>query len=69
MTTSWKMEVLVDNTWATNAMRYGTKEEAEAAGHELLTRWFAPSNSRAAESEDPVNARFDFAFNKSVFLK
>ena len=56
---SWKTEVCVDGSWATNSLRFATKEEAELAGHELLSRWYVPTDSRAAESEDPVNYRFD----------
>ena len=54
------MEVFTDNQWCSNACVYATKEEAEAAGHELLSRWFAPSDSRAVESNEPVNYRFNF---------
>ena len=60
MNTSWKTEVLVDGKWATNSVRFATKEEAEEAGRELLGRWFVPTDSRAAESDDPVNYKFDF---------
>jgi hypothetical protein len=66
---SWKTEVLVEGKWATNALRFATKEEAEASGNELLSRWFVPSDSRAAESEDPVNYRFDFAEYRNVRLE
>jgi hypothetical protein len=60
MNKTWKMEVFVDNSWSSNACVYATKEEAEAAGQELLNRWFVPTDSRAAESTDPVNYRFNF---------
>jgi len=66
---SWKTEVLVQGEWSTNAVRFATKEEAEAAGRELLSRWFVPVDSRAAESDDPVNYRFDFDQNQSVRLE
>lgn len=52
---SWKAEVCVDGKWATNACRFATQKEAEDAGVELLSRWFVPTDSRAAESDDPVN--------------
>jgi hypothetical protein len=58
--TSFKTEVRVHGDWSTNSCRYATKEEAEAAGNELLSRWFMPDASRAAESSDPVNYRFNF---------
>lgn len=66
MNTSWKTEVLVDNEWSTNALRFATKEEAEKAGIELLSRWWVPIDSRAAESNDPVNYRFDETINRPV---
>ncbi len=55
---SYKTEVNVDGNWASNALRFATESEAKAYGNELLSRWFAPSDSRAAESEDPVNYAF-----------
>ena len=56
---SWKMEVKVDGRWSSNACRYATKQEAKDAGRELLSRWFAPSASRAVETPDePVNYQF-----------
>ena len=66
MNTSWKTEVCVSGKWATNALRFATREEAEKAGVELLSRWFVPTDSRAAESNDPVNYRFDDAIFRPV---
>jgi len=63
---SWKPEVLVDGQWSGNALRFATKEEAEASGRELLSRWFVPSDSRAAESSDPVNYKFENGENVRV---
>ena len=65
--TSWKVEVCVSGEWGTNACRYATKEEANAAGAELLSRWFAPSGYRATECADPVN--YEFRDGKSRPLK
>jgi hypothetical protein len=56
---SWKAEVFVDGSWNSNALRFATKEEAEKSGRELLSRWFVPTDSRAAESTDPVNYKFE----------
>jgi hypothetical protein len=62
---SWKTEVCTihngEKSWASNALRFATKIEAEKAGHELLSRWYVPIDSRAAESEDIVNYIFDDA--------
>ncbi len=60
MPTSWKAEVCAQGEWCSNGLRYATQKEAETAGDELLSRWFVPTDSRAAESEDPVNTRFNF---------
>lgn len=55
---SYKTEVLVGREWGSNALRFATKDEAERAGVELLSRWLVPSESRAVESTDPVNYKF-----------
>ena len=61
---NWKLEVLVENKWASNACVYATQEEVLAAGQELLSRWFVPTDYRAVESSDPVNYRFDLEKNR-----
>lgn len=55
---SWKPEVLVDGSWSSNSLRFATREEAESSAKELMSRWFAPIDSRAVESDDPVNYLF-----------
>lgn len=57
---SWAMEVHTsrDDAWTGNACRYATKDEAERAGRELLSRWIVPDDSRAVPSTDPVNYKF-----------
>ena len=62
---SFKTEVYAQGSWSSNSLRFSTKEEAEASGKELLSRWFVPTDSRALESEDPVNYRFNFETNKN----
>lgn len=57
---SYKTEVFTENQWYSNSLRFATKEEAEAAGKELLSRWLVPTDSRATECEDLVNYRFNF---------
>ena len=57
---SYKVEVLVGGTWSSNGLRFATENEAIEAGKELLSRWMAPSDSRATETPDPVNYRFNF---------
>ena len=61
---SFKMEVATmyrgEESWTSNACRYATEKEADAAGDELLSRWTVPHAHRVVPSEDPVNYRFDF---------
>jgi hypothetical protein len=68
MNKSWKPEVFVDGGWATNALRFATKEEAQASVEELMSRWWVPTDGRASESDDAVNYRFDFTTGKNVRL-
>ena len=56
---SYQMEANDGSGFATNACRYATREEAESAGHELMSRWFSCKETRVAESTDPVNYRFN----------
>lgn len=54
---SWKPEVQTDNTgkWYDNALRFATREEAEANARDLAMRWTLVREHRASECEDPVN--------------
>lgn len=52
---SYKYEVEVDGKFSGNAVRFATREEADAAGRELLMRWFVPTGHRVVESDDAVN--------------
>jgi len=54
---SWKPEVITDSSgkWYTNALRFATKEEAEANVLALSTRWLTVREFRASESSDPVS--------------
>lgn len=53
---SWKPEVIADNSgkWAGNALRFATREEAEANVRDLAVRWYSVRKTRVVESEDPV---------------
>jgi hypothetical protein len=57
---SFKPEVIADSTgkWAGNALRFATREEAEANVFDLSMRWFAVRETRVVESADPVNYRY-----------
>lgn len=54
--TSWKIEVLAhgEKTWASNALRFATREEAEAYASDLFRRWTSVEGTRAVESDDAV---------------
>lgn len=51
---SWKPEVLVDGKWASNSLRFATKAEAERSAKQKFNDWFAVTDYRATESDDPV---------------
>lgn len=57
---SWKPEVVVDNSgkWYGNALCFATREEAEANVRDLACRWILVRDTRAVESNDPVNYRY-----------
>ena len=54
---SWRPEVTVigEDGWHSNALRFATKEEAEANAKDLFNRWTQTTGHRATESPDPVN--------------
>lgn len=54
---SFKPEVIADSTgnWTGNALRFATREEAEANVGNLASRWFAVRDTRVVESDEPVN--------------
>lgn len=57
---SWKPEVIADNSgkWVGNALRFATREEAEANVRALEMRWYAVRETRVVESEDAVNYKW-----------
>jgi hypothetical protein len=57
MPKSFKPEVIADSSgqWLGNGLRFATKEEAEASALDLMLRWSAVRDHRAAESDDEVN--------------
>lgn len=57
---AWRPEVIADETgkWCGNALRFATKEEAEANVRDLMMRWFAVRETRVVECADPVNYRW-----------
>lgn len=57
---SWKPEVIADSSgqWCGNALRFATREEAEANVRDLSYRWILVRDTRVVESDDPVNYRY-----------
>lgn len=57
---SWAPEVIADSSgkWCGNALRFATKEEAEANVQDLHSRWMLVSQTRVVPSDDPVNYRW-----------
>jgi hypothetical protein len=60
---SWKPEVIADATgkWYGNALRFETQDEAERNARDLGYRWLAVRETRATQSDDPVNYRYTAA--------
>ena len=54
---SYKAEVIADNSgqWCGNALRFATREEAEAYARDLFSRWTAVREWRVVESKEEVN--------------
>jgi len=54
---SFKPEVIVDSSgkWCGTPLRFATREEAEANVRDLANRWFAVTDTRVVESDDPIN--------------
>jgi hypothetical protein len=44
--------------WCGNALRFATREEADANVKNLMGRWMMVKATRVVESEDPVNYSF-----------
>ena len=59
---SFAPEVIADNSgkWAGNALRFATREEAEANVRDLMGRWMSVRETRVVESTDPINYRWNF---------
>jgi hypothetical protein len=43
------------DTWITNYMRFGTREDAERYGSDLMGRWMGAAEGEVRETSDPVN--------------
>lgn len=55
---SWKPEVFVSGAWYPNGIVFETKEEAEQNARDKFMSWTQCDDSRAVESDLPVNATY-----------
>ena len=57
MPTSYAPQVIADNSgkFCGNALRFATREEAEASARDLMNRWMLVTDTRVVETDDPVN--------------
>lgn len=63
---SYRPMVFVDGGWHGNALRFATRDEAEASALDLYSRWMLCSDHRADESEDEVNYAWDNGLKEVV---
>lgn len=58
---SWKPEVIADSSgkWVGNALRFATREEAEAYAKSLMNRWLLVCETRAVEVDEPAGWWWD----------
>ena len=59
---SWKPEVQVagePGIWHSNSLCFATKAEAENNARELMSKWMLVVATRANESDEPVNYRWE----------
>ena len=57
MAKSFAPQVIADNSgkFCGNALRFATREEAEASVRDLMNRWMLVTDTRVVETDDPVN--------------
>ncbi len=57
---SFKPEVQIDATgkWYDNALRFATREEAQAQVRDLMMRWTQVRETRVVEAPEPPNYRW-----------
>lgn len=67
---SWKpmVQVVNDDKFYGNALRYATAEEALRDAIGLMGRWTAVVNVSVEESDDPVNRRWDDDVGSVIIL-
>jgi predicted RNA methylase len=63
---SYKAEISDGSGFSSNALRFPTRQDAEAYASELMSRWMAAKERRVVESDDPVTHVWDKAQYKHV---
>lgn len=68
---SWIPQVQTDGRpeWTGNLCRFATRDEAEKWAINLMWRWSSVDDTRAVESNDPVNTRWDAEAQRVVHLE
>jgi hypothetical protein len=68
---SWKPEVIADSSgkWCGNSLRFATKQEAEENVSDLASRWYAVSETRVIESNEPVNYTYHARQLRAIEVK
>lgn len=58
---SYAAEVIADDsgTWAGNALRFATEDEAKLYVADLASRWTLVRETRVVESNDPISYRIE----------
>jgi hypothetical protein len=55
---NYRPMVFVQREWAGNGLVFATKAEAEDNARELMSRWMLVTDTRADETDAPVNYTF-----------
>lgn len=71
MAHSFKAEVIADSsgTWCSNGLRFATSDEAHRYGNDLSHRWTLVQRVQVTESDDPVNARWDYTSGRTIHVQ
>ena len=57
---AYKYGMIVEGKASFNSVVLATKEEADDAGRELMSRWFVPTGWEIKKTDEPVNYTFDW---------
>ena len=57
---NFKYGVIVEGKTSFNAVVLATRDEADNAARELMSRWFVPTGWKVVETDDAVNYKFDW---------